>query len=119
MGARIFGCDDCLAVCPWNRFAREGRLMREHEVRDLDQTRLLELLRLSDAEFKRRFANTPILRSKRRGLLRNVCVALGNIGGLSALPDLQRAAQDPETLIAEPASWAMEQILARSQVFEG
>lgn len=113
MGARIFGCDDCLAACPWNRFAREGRLMREQQSADLDQPQLIELLRLNDSEFKSRFANTPILRAKRRGLLRNVCVALGNVGEPNALADLQRAVNDPEPLIAEHASWAVEQISAR------
>ena len=111
LGARIFGCDDCLAVCPWNRFAREGRLMRDQHIPELDQPRLLELLQINEEEFKLRFANTPILRTKRKGLLRNVCVALGNVGDLSALPDLQRAAADPEPLIAEHAAWAVKKIL--------
>lgn len=113
MGSRIFGCDDCLAACPWNRFAKEGRLMREHHVVDLDQPRLLELLRLSELEFKARFANTPLLRSKRKGLLRNVCVALGNVADASALPDLEIASQDLEPLIREHALWAIQQIRGR------
>ncbi|MBI2948454.1 MAG: tRNA epoxyqueuosine(34) reductase QueG [Verrucomicrobia bacterium] len=113
MGARIFGCDDCLEVCPWNRFAREGNLMKQYARTDLATPDLLELLALDDAAFKRRFANTPILRTKRRGLLRNVCVALGNVGDQNALPALERAARDEEPLIAEHARWAMEQIQAR------
>jgi epoxyqueuosine reductase len=115
IGSRIYGCDDCLAVCPWNKFARAGRLMRPHSRPDLGQPDLLNLLRLDAAGFKARFAGTPILRTKRRGLLRNVCVALGNIGDASALPDLQRATVDAEPLIAEHAHWAMDQIAARSQ----
>ncbi len=110
LGNRIFGCDDCLAVCPWNRFAREGRLMKERARPELEQPDLIELLSLDDAGFKRRFAGTPILRAKRRGLLRNVCVALGNIGDATALPALERAALDAEPLIAEHARWAIEQI---------
>jgi epoxyqueuosine reductase len=113
IGSRIFGCDDCLAVCPWNRFAREGRLMQSHVRADLRQPDLIELLQLGEAGFKSRFAGTPILRTKRRGLLRNVCVALGNVGDASALPALEKAAHDPEPLIAEHARWAMEQIAAR------
>jgi epoxyqueuosine reductase len=74
---------------------------------------LLELLSLDEAGFKRRFAGTPVLRTKRRGLLRNVCVALGNVGAASALPALQSAAADPEPLIAEHADWAVRQINAR------
>jgi epoxyqueuosine reductase len=113
IGNRIFGCDDCLAVCPWNRFAREGKLMKAHVRHELTAPGLLELLRLDDAGFKSRFAGTPILRTKRRGLLRNVCVALGNEGDKSALPVLEKAAADSEPLIAGHARWAMEQIRKR------
>jgi epoxyqueuosine reductase len=115
VGNRIFGCDDCLAVCPWNRFAREGRLMKAHRRPDLAEPDLLALLALDEAAFKRRFADTPIGRSRRRGLLRNVCVALGNVGAESALPALSKAAGDPEPLIAEHAAWAVEQICLRSR----
>jgi epoxyqueuosine reductase len=114
IGNRIFGCDDCLAVCPWNRFAREGQLMKRHARPELAQPDLLELLALDEAGFKRRFAGTPVLRARRRGLLRNVCVALGNIGDERALPALQTAAQDPEPLVAEHARWAMERIRERT-----
>ena len=110
IGNRIFGCDDCLAACPWNRFAQEGRLMRQHTRPDLESPDLLELLALDDAQFKQRFAGTPMLRTKRRGLLRNVCVALGNTAGPEALPALEKAAADAEPLIAEHARWAMEKI---------
>jgi epoxyqueuosine reductase len=113
IGRRIYGCDDCLAVCPWNRFAQEGQLMREHARADLTAPDLLELLALDDAGFKQRFAHTPVYRTKRRGLLRNVCVALGNIAERSALPALHRAADDPEPLIAEHARWAIGQIQDR------
>ena len=84
--------------------------MKDHARSDLDQPDLIELLALDDAGFKRRFAGTPILRAKRRGLLRNVCVALGNVGDATALPALERAAKDRERLIAEHARWAIEQI---------
>jgi epoxyqueuosine reductase len=114
IGNRIFGCDDCLAVCPWNRFAQEGRLMQAHARPDLAQPDLLELLALDEAGFQRQFAGTPILRSRRRGLLRNVCVVLGNIGDERALPALQKATQDVEPLVAEHARWAIEQIEAHS-----
>jgi epoxyqueuosine reductase len=113
IGNRIYGCDDCLEACPWNRFAQEGRLMKPHARADLTTPDLSELLSLDDAGFKRHFAGTPMLRTKRRGLLRNVCVALGNIGDGSALPALSRAAADPEPLIAEHAQWAIERIESR------
>jgi epoxyqueuosine reductase len=114
IGNRIYGCDICLEVCPWNRFAKEGAIMKEHERADLDQPALLELLGLDDTAFKLRFAGTPMLRTKRRGVLRNVCVALGNIGDEQCLPALERAALDHETLIAEHARWAIEEIRERS-----
>ncbi len=113
IGNRIYGCDDCLAACPWNRFAREGSLMKAHARTDLAQPDLIELLSLDDAQFKARFIGTPMLRTKRRGVLRNVCVALGNVGDETALPALTLAATDKEPLIVEHARWAMEQIEAR------
>ncbi len=113
IGNRIYGCDDCLAACPWNRFAREGALMKTQARADLQTPALAELLSLDDGAFKRRFAGTPLLRTKRRGLLRNVCVALGNTGDPGAIPALQRAASDPEPLIVEHARWALEQLTLR------
>jgi epoxyqueuosine reductase len=115
IGNRIYGCDDCLAVCPWNKFARAGKLMQDQARPDLDQPDLIELLSLDDAGFKRRFAATPIARTKRRGLLRNVCVALGNVGDTTVLPSLHRAASDTEPLVAEHARWAMQQIEKRER----
>lgn len=113
IGNRVFGCDDCLAACPWNRFAKEGRLMAPHRKHDLDQPSLLELLTLDEPGFRSRFKGTPILRAKRKGLLRNVCVALGNVGDSQALPLLETAAMDPEPLISEHAAWAVLQIKNR------
>jgi epoxyqueuosine reductase len=114
MGNRIYGCDDCLAACPWNRFAQEGHLMKAHARKDLEQPALVELLALDDKGFKARFAGSPILRTKRRGLLRNVCVALGNTGDSTALPALQTASHDAEPLITEHAHWAIGQIISRA-----
>ena len=113
IGNRIYGCDDCLAACPWNRFAQQGRTMHAHARPDVAEPNLLELLALDEASFRTRFAGTPILRTKRRGLLRNVCVALGNVGDERALPSLEKAAADPEPLIREHAQWAIRQIQAR------
>jgi epoxyqueuosine reductase len=90
-------------------------MMKAHARRELGQPDLLELLALDEAGFKRRFAGTPMLRAKRRGLLRNVCVALGNIGDETALAALQKAARDQEALVAEHATWAIEQIQTRSR----
>ncbi len=114
LGNRIYGCDDCMAACPWNRFAQAASLLKPHARDDLAEPDLLELLALDAAAFKARFAGSPVLRTKRRGLLRNVCVALGNVAGPEALPALERAAQDAEPLIAEHAAWAIRQIRQRS-----
>lgn len=113
IGNRIYGCDDCLAACPWNKFARAGNLMKPHAREDLAAPDLRELLRLDDAQFKARFAGTPMLRTRRRGILRNVCVALGNVGDETALPDLAKASSDHEPLIAEHARWAIAEIESR------
>jgi epoxyqueuosine reductase len=115
IGNRIYGCDDCLAVCPWNRFAREGKLMKQHARADLEQPDLIELLSLDENQFKSRFAGSPILRTKRRGFLRNVCVALGNTGDESAVPDLEKVSHDSEPLIAEHARWAISEIETRQK----
>ncbi|MBX3731198.1 MAG: tRNA epoxyqueuosine(34) reductase QueG [Verrucomicrobiae bacterium] len=113
IGDRIFGCDDCLEVCPWNRFAREGALMRAHRRPDLDAPRLRDWLSLDEAAFRSRFRGTPLMRTKRRGLLRNVCIALGNVGGAGDLDPLREAAGDSEPLIAEHAAWAVRRIEER------
>jgi epoxyqueuosine reductase len=107
IGDRVFGCDDCLEVCPWNRFARESPV-REFQRRELPA--LTEFLSWDEAKFNAFFAGTPICRIKRRGFLRNVCVALGNIGDESSLPALERVLLDPEPLVREHAAWAIERI---------
>ena len=113
MGDRIFGCDDCLDACPWNRFAQEAR---ENAFRARPSTTgmsLREYLHLTDAEFRALFKKSPIKRIKRPGFLRNVCVALGNVGDPSDLPALERVAADSEPLIAEHAVWAIQRIRDR------
>ena len=87
--------------------------MKTRTASDLGAPNLLELLSLDEEGFKLRFAGTPILRARRRGLLRNVCVALGNVGDEVALPALQRASREAEPLIAEHAKWAINQIGGR------
>jgi epoxyqueuosine reductase len=87
--------------------------MRSHARKDLEQPDLIGLLSLDEKNFKSRFSGSPILRTKRRGFLRNVCVALGNTGDDSALPHLQKASADSEPLIAEHAHWAIAEIESR------
>lgn len=113
IGDRIFGCDDCLAACPWNRFARRSRETAFSARGSTISYVLRDYLSLSDTRFRTLFAKSPIQRIKRRGFLRNVCVALGNVGTPEDLPALERAVGDPEPLIAEHAAWAKEQIQMR------
>jgi epoxyqueuosine reductase len=114
IGDRIYGCDDCLDACPWNRFAEVSRESAFAARRSTIGMALRDYLSLTDEEFRQNFRNSPIKRIKRRGFLRNVCVALGNVGDESDLPALEKAASDPEPLLAEHATWAMEQIRERS-----
>ncbi len=113
IGDRIFGCDDCLDACPWNRFAEASRETAFSARASTAGVPLRDYLGLSNDEFRVFFRNSPIKRIKRRGLLRNICVALGNVGDRSDLPALERAAADPEPLIAEHAQWAIQQIQDR------
>src|SRR2546429_2140109 len=110
IGNRIFGCDDCLDACPWNRFARLSRETAFSARQSTTGMSLRDYLKLNDSEFRALFRNSPIKRIKRCGFLRNVCVALGNVGDLTDLPALGREASDSEPLIAEHAAWAIEQI---------
>jgi epoxyqueuosine reductase len=115
IGDRIFGCDDCLDACPWNRFAQISHETAFSARQSTTGMSLREYLELNDAEFRALFKNSPIKRIKRRGFLRNVCVALGNVGDEFDLPALEAVASDPEPLIAEHARWAIHQIRARRE----
>lgn len=110
IGDRIYGCDTCLDVCPWNRFAAVSRETRFGLRPALATMQLRDYLALDDDQFRTLFRGSPIKRIKRRGLLRNVCVALGNVGSPDDLPALERAASDPEPLIAEHARWAIDRL---------
>ena len=107
LGNWIFGCDLCQQVCPWNRFAPEGDPMFKDEK---PPHSLTEDLMLTPQAFNQRFKRTPLQRPRRRGYLRNVAVALGNIGDRQALPVLQKALNDDEPMLREHAQWAMNKI---------
>jgi epoxyqueuosine reductase len=114
VGNRVFGCDICQEVCPWNqRFAVNAEEPAYAAGADTDGPALLELMTLSEEEFASRFSGSPIKRTGRRGLLRNVAVALGNWGARQAVPVLARALDDPEPLIRGHAAWALGRILDR------
>ena len=113
MGDHIFGCDDCLAACPWNDKAQTASEQKLYGGDGrVDLVELLTLLATDDA-FEARFAGTPILRTGRTGLRRNVCVALGNVGGSEAIPALEAVVQtDPSELVREHAYWALRRLTA-------
>jgi len=112
MGDHIFGCDICQDVCPYN--LKQRRVTGEAAFRPregLHAPELIPLLALTEAEFRRRFRGSPITRAKRRGFLRNVCVALGNLGDQRAVSALARALrEDPEPLVRAHAAWALGRI---------
>ena len=112
IGNRIFGCDICQEVCPWNqRFAVPASGTPYRAGPDTNGQALIELMGLSEGEFQARFSGSPVKRARRRGFLRNVAVALGNWGSREALPALARALDDPEPLVRGHTAWALGQLL--------
>jgi epoxyqueuosine reductase len=107
IGNRIYGCDDCLAVCPWNKFACASAEMAFEPRAELVAPRLVELAALDDAGFRAVFAGSPVKRIGRDRFQRNVAVALGNSGDPAALPVLRRLADDASALVADAARWAL------------
>jgi epoxyqueuosine reductase len=111
IGNWIFGCDECQEICPWvRRYSQANNQKFLRYDPDWIAPKLIDLMGLDDTAFRARFKGTPILRAKRRGLLRNVAVALGNWGSSEALPVLEQALEDPEPLVREHAEWAIERI---------
>lgn len=103
----IFGCDICQEVCPWNSMATPATEPGFHPREENIAPKLLSLINMTQAEFSKRFKNSPIKRAKRRGFLRNVAVALGNWGNRRAVPALKRALDDDEALVRGHAAWAL------------
>ena len=110
IGLRIYGCDVCLEVCPWNRFAQEGRRVLLAVRHDIAELPLAELLALTPVRFAEIFRRTPIKRLKLTGLLRNACVVAGNTGDKALLPALARLAAHESPLVRAHAVWAVRQI---------
>ncbi|HET7464101.1 MAG TPA: tRNA epoxyqueuosine(34) reductase QueG [Longimicrobium sp.] len=110
IGNRVYGCDICNEVCPWNRFSQPTHEPAFRTREGLDGPELVEWMTMSQEEFSRRFKNSPIKRTKRRGLLRNVAVALGNWGSPEAVPALAAALNDEEPLVRGHAAWALGRI---------
>lgn len=118
IGDRIYGCDDCLDACPWNRFAQVSREASFHARPAIFKHRLRDFLTMTVEDFRETFAKSPIKRIKRDRFLRNVCVALGNTGTLDDLPLLTEAVSKESELVTEHARWAIAQIEARSLLLE-
>ncbi|WP_342447339.1 tRNA epoxyqueuosine(34) reductase QueG [Methylobacterium platani] len=110
MGNRVFGCDDCLAVCPWNKFAQAAREARLSARADLAAPALAELARLDDAGFRARFAGTPVKRTGRDRFLRNVLIAIGNSGDAALAGEALRLLDDPAPLVRGMAVWALARL---------
>jgi epoxyqueuosine reductase len=114
IGNRIFGCDICQETCPWNREAPSTKEPQFEPRLSTTGSSLIELLELTEDGFKERFGDTPVARAKRRGLLRNVAVALGNWGDPSVVHSLVRALDDREPLVRGHAAWALGQTGGRT-----
>jgi epoxyqueuosine reductase len=110
MGNRIYGCDDCLAVCPWNKFAKAGREQKLAQREDLTAPLLAELAALDDAAFRLKFSGSPVKRIGRNRFVRNVAIAIGNSRLLALLPVAERLAQDADPVVAEAGTWAMNRL---------
>ncbi len=111
LGDWLFGCDVCQEVCPWNRKAPAGAEPALASTQAGLRADLVALLEMSEEEFRRRFRHTPLWRTRRRGLLRNAAIVLGNLGDRRALPSLERASADEDGLVREAAQWAMQRLL--------
>ncbi|MGV2979440.1 tRNA epoxyqueuosine(34) reductase QueG [Camelimonas sp. ID_303_24] len=111
IGNRIFGCDDCLAVCPWNKFAQAGRDAKLAARAENDRPALAGLLSLDDAAFRTRFAGTPVRRAGRDRFLRNVLIATGNSGDRGLAEPAARLLDDASALVRGAAVWALGQLL--------
>ena len=111
IGNRIYGCDDCLAVCPWNRFADRARANRAFLPRaELAAPALADLLQLDDPSFRKLFAGSPIKRIGRGRMVRNAAIAAGNSGLSELVPHLQALIEDEDAVVAEAARWALDRL---------
>ena len=111
IGNRIYGCDDCLAICPWNKFATVSREIKLAAREDLVEPKLADLLQLDDAAFRKKFSGSPIKRIGRESFMRNLLIAAGNSGDESLKPSIEVHLTDPSATIREAANWARVELL--------
>jgi epoxyqueuosine reductase len=116
MGNRIFGCDDCLAVCPWNKFASAASEMRSAVRDDAGNPPLAELIALDDAAFRLRFAGTPVKRTGRNRVVRNALIAAGNSGDTSLMSLITPLLGDPSPLVRAMAVWAVRRLSSEAEI---
>lgn len=113
IGNRIYGCDDCLAVCPWNKFAQAGREAKLAARAELRAPRLSELARLDEGAFRALFAKSPVKRIGRDRFIRNVLIAIGNSGDAALAQEAERLLDDESALVRGAAVWALLQLMTR------
>ena len=118
MGNRIYGCDDCLAVCPWNKFAVAGREAKLAARETLRAPALADLARLDDAQFRALFSKSPVKRVGRDRFIRNVLIAIGNSGDASLAVEAERLLDDASPLVRGAAVWALSRLLPHRQFAE-
>jgi epoxyqueuosine reductase len=116
MGNRVFGCDDCLAVCPWNKFATAATEMRFAAQPATDNPPLAELLSLDDAAFRQRFAGTPVKRTGRNRVVRNALIAAGNSGDRSLLGLITPLLDDASPLVRAMAVWSAKRLMSDTEL---
>jgi len=116
IGNRIYGCDDCLTVCPWNKFAVAGREAKLATRNELRAPQLAELARLDDAQFRKLFAKTAVKRTGRDRFVRNVLIAIGNSGDASLAREAERLLADGSPLVRGAAVWALSRLVTRERL---
>ncbi len=111
LGNHIYGCDDCLAACPWNKFAVEAQELRYAARAELVAPKLAELVALDDSEFRRFFSGSPVKRlGGRDRFVRNVLYAIGNSGDIALIPVVRQLVADSAAVVADAAQWALEML---------
>jgi epoxyqueuosine reductase len=113
IGNRVFGCDDCLAICPWNKYAKASHDMRMAERGELNERALGELARLDDAAFRKLFAGTPVKRTGRDRFMRNVLIAIGNSDKPALAREAESLLDDPSPLVRAMAVWATSRLMPK------